>query len=44
MPETALVSFRTEIGQVIESEDGRKTSDVGEKVRVQVFCGKCGNM
>ena len=33
-----------EIGQVSEGEDGRKTSDVGERDRVEVFCGKCGNM
>ena len=34
----------SEIGQVSEGEDGRKTGDVGERDRVEVFCGKCGNM
>ena len=33
-----------EIGQVREREDGRKTGDVGERDRVEVFSGKCGNM
>ena len=33
-----------ETGQVREREDGRKTSDVGERDRVEVFCGKCGTM
>ena len=31
------------MGQVSEGEDGRKTSDVGERDRVEVFCGKCGH-
>ena len=35
---------RAEVGQVSENEDGRKTSDVGERNRVKVFCGKCGNI
>ena len=33
-----------EIGQDSEGEDGRKTGDVKERDRVEVFCGKCGNM
>ena len=33
-----------ERGQVSDGEDVRKTSDVGERDRVEVFCGKCGNM
>ena len=33
-----------EIGQVRERDDGRKTGDVGERDRVEVFSGKCGNM
>ena len=33
-----------EEGQDSEGEDGRKTSDVGERDRLEVFCGKCGNM
>ena len=33
-----------EIGQVRERDDGRKKGDVGERDRVEVFCGKCGNM
>ena len=33
-----------EIGQFSEGEDGRKTNGVGERDRVEVFCGKCGNM
>ena len=33
-----------EIGQDSEGEDGRKTSDVSERDRVEVFYGKCGNM
>ena len=33
-----------EVGQDSEGEAGRKTSDVGERERVEVFCGKCGNM
>ena len=34
----------SERGQVVEREDGRKTGDVGERDRVEVFCGKSGNM
>ena len=33
-----------EVKQDSEGEDGRKASDVGERDRVEVFCGKCGNM
>ena len=36
--------FWVEIGQDSEGEDGRKAGDVGERDRVEVFCGKCGNM
>ena len=31
-----------EMGQDSAGEDGRKTGD-GERDRVKVFCGKCGN-
>ena len=34
----------TEIRQDSEGEDGWKTSEVGERDRVEVFCGKNGNM
>ena len=33
-----------EIGQDSEGEDGRKAGDVGERDRVEVVCGKCGNI
>ena len=33
-----------EVRQVSEVEDGRKTGDVGERDRVEVFCGKCGKL
>ena len=33
-----------EVGQGNEEEVGRKTSGVSERDRVEVFCGKCGNM
>ena len=32
------------VEQVSEGEDGRKIVEVGERDRVEVFCGKCGNM
>ena len=33
-----------EVGQDSEGDDGRKTGHVGERDRVEVFCGKRGNM
>ena len=33
-----------EVGQDSEGEDGRKTGDVGERDRLERFCGKCCNM
>ena len=33
-----------EVGKDSEGEYGRKPGDVGERDRVETFCGKCGNM
>ena len=33
-----------DVEQVSEGEDGRKIVEARERNRVDVFCGKCGNM